>query len=263
MQTTRQRQMRQGTRPVVVENCTYVGNASNTKFANVQGASAIAIHGMACYMVPSGCVLTNQSVVDAVYGIYVLSGSGTYASFVGGSRPQLAQQAMAQNMLPIGPTGVGSVNFTNNGFSAKTDVASAVGLAGNAMRFTLSGSGNAAYYSLPAKLVQYLQGKTVTLVAWGYQSVAGGGEYFRVAAWDSVGSPAFGNQTADGPGVIVVSSGGNSNLQCAYVSFTVGASATSLAIGFAAGGGSAGATVSIESMRLLLGYQLPDSAGLV
>jgi len=169
-------------------------------------------------------------------------------------------QTQNQNVLAIGPSGLGSTNFTNVSFTSIANAASAIGLTGQAVQFTLSGVAQAAYYSIASKLVTFLRGKTVTLIAMGYASVGGSGEIQRLKAWDSV-SPTASNATTTSSGGIVVSSSGNTNLQLDYVTFTVGASATSLAVGFGAGGGASSQTVNIETMKLVLGTIVPDSVG--
>ena len=154
------------------------------------------------------------------------------------------------NLLALDPNGLGAANFTNNGFTSKADVASVLGLPGNALRVTLAGAGNALYYSLAAKLVKFLQGKTITLVGVGYGS-ASGSDSIQAAFWEDIGTPSYAN--ADNGTSVSVGLVSSSDLTIICHYYTIGASATTLDIGITAGGSSAGATYSIESMKLMLG----------
>lgn len=251
----------QGTRPVDISNCYVAFHANNTSFVNSTGNDSLSVRSVAFTACPTGCKLTNLTTLDALYGIVELSGD--FSSFLTGiiTTPS---DVSNQNIMPIGPTGLGQANFTNNGFTAKADVASGIGLAASAVQFTLSNAGNAVYYTMPAKLVTFLQGKAITLVATGYTS-GGGAELFKAAVWDSVATPAFSNYTASAttPNAIDVSVAAGTVVQTTSVNYTVTAASTSLKIGFWCGGNANAQTVAIESMRLVLGTQDPLISGLV
>jgi hypothetical protein len=91
----------------------------------------------------------------------------------------------------------------------------------------------------------------------GYGS-AGGTELLRLAIWDSIASPTDLNASASSTGI----SSGTANLQTSFVTYTVGVAATSLKIGFWAGGNATGESVYVESGQLLLGISTPTSSGL-
>lgn len=260
---------------VNVSNCWYSGNASNQFFLHMSGAASGTVTNLNAAQVPAGCKLTNQVGLSELYAVRKLSGAGasTFTSGIDSYRDNLvisesemttnvinSPQTQNQNMLPIGPSGLGASNFTNAGFTSLTDVASAIGLPTNALRLTLSVNSQAAYYTMPTKLLNFLKGKKVTLVAMGYASTyVGTGETLSLAAWDSVGSPSAANSTA---AALCVSISTSDALQIGYVTFTIGAGATSLNLGFFAGGDAATQTVSIESMRLVMGEIKPETAGL-
>lgn len=236
-----------------------------TQFINSSGASRFSVRG-AFWTAAAPIVLTNtpSNVVEA-YDIFTPGNAGFLAG-VRAIRSSVefqgdvinSPQTLNQNLLPIGPTGIGQANLTNNGFTSKADIGSAIGLAANAVRFTLSGSGNAAFYAIPSKLLAFLAGRVVTLIATGYGS--SGLESFYPAYWSSVGSPAYANTTgANSATAIQVAS---TALQTTYYSFTVPLAPSSLNVGFVAGGSAATSTVTIESWRLVLGNVKADSAGL-
>lgn len=207
--------------------------------------------------------LTNVTLVDGT--LTNVTGTLTNATLDGGTLTNVTLADVVNdpatqniNVLPLGPTGIGYANFTNNGFTSITNHASNIGLTANAVRFTMSGFGSAAYYTFNSAIVALLRGKTITLVASGEAS-AGGGDYFKAAIWDSITTPSYVNPTA--AALVWISIPGGTNIQNTYVSITVGASATSLKVGFICGGSANGQTVDIESMKVVLGSITPDFTG--
>jgi polygalacturonase len=253
----------QGTRPVLIYNSYCACVASNALFISVGGSSQIGVNGLSLAATPVGMKLTNATSVTQLAAVYSLSGAST-AAFLDSGIITTQSDASNQNIMPIGPIGLGQANFTSNGLTSKTDVASGIGLTASAVQFTLSNSGNAVYYTMPAKLVTFLKGKAITLVATGYTS-GGGAELFKAAIWDSVATPAFNNYTASAttPNAIVVSTAVGTVLQTTSVNYTVTAASTSIKIGFWCGGAANAQTVAIESMRLVLGTQDPLISGLL
>lgn len=254
----------------VFDNCfVHLGN-NTVQAVSIEAGSSASFVNNTFIVIPAGVVLTtNKLGLVEQYGNNPLNGAGQ-AGFQTGARARRSSvefladvvyspQALNINMLPRGPVGFGAANFVNNGFTLIADVASAVGLVENAVRFTLVGGNNAASYSLPSKLVTFLQGKTVTFVATGYGDIVGS-EELRALVWDSVAVPSNVNATASAvsPATIAVL---NVALQTTYVTLTVGVAATSLAVGFGAGGSAAGRVVTIESLRLVLGEIKPSAAG--
>jgi hypothetical protein len=254
----------------------YAGDVSNLYFIRFNGASYGSVTNLNCAVVPAACKLTNLTLLTELYNIQAFSGTGaaTFTTGIYALRSELkisssemtsgiinSPQTQNQNMLPIGPSGLGASNFTNVSFTSITDVASGIGLSTNAVQFTLSGSiTQAAYYTMPTKLLNFLKGKTVTLVAMGYASTyVGTGEILKIAVWDSVGSPTAANSTVSADCVLISTS---AELQVGYITLTVGAAATSLKLGFFAGGDAATETVSIETMKLVMGEIKPQTSGL-
>ncbi len=259
----------QGSRPWSFDGI-YADLASTTgHFINNSGNTFVSVVNSAFVTIPSACYLVSTpTFVVEQNNNYALSGAGLSAFFtdIPALRSNIefttsvvnSPQSLNQNVLPIGPVGLGQANFTNNGYTSLADVASGIGLAENAVRFTCAGVGGAAYYTMPARLVTYLQGKTITVAGTAYTS-GGAGEAFTAAVWDSVTTPAFDNATASGSVSVSIA---DAALQTTYVTYTVGGGATSLKLGFFSGGSGSGQTVSLESMRTILGKTKPNTAGL-
>ena len=259
---------------VTVSNCWYSGNASNRYFLFLDGAASGTVTNLNAASVPSGCKLTNAVGLSELYAVRGLSGAGaaTFTTGIDAYRNNLvisesemttnvinSPQAQNQNVLPIGPTGLGASNFTNNGFTSITDIASAIGLAGNAVQFLCSSSNQIAYYQIPAKLVTFLRSKKITATVFAYASIADTAplDTFFMRIWDSV-SPSTSNQSVS----VNVLSADNTNLNAAYVTHTVSQSATSLYVGFRVGGDATAAAIAVESLKLVLGEIKATSPGL-
>lgn len=251
----------QGTRPVSVENCYVACHANNTVFLQASGNAGGSVENTVFTNGNASLKLTNLSTLYELSGNTLLAGS--WDSFLLNLAVYDPTKA-SPNILPIGPVGLGAANFTNNGFTSLTDVASAIGLSENAVQFTLSNSGNAAYYTMATKLLDFLKGQPITVVATGYSSGASGNEFFRATVWDSVATPAFGNITAQAASAasILVNSTTGTVLQTTYVNYTVDDASTSLKIGFSCGGNASGQTIKVESMRVYMGTLDPIVAGL-
>jgi hypothetical protein len=251
----------QGSNPIVIKNCYVACHANNTVFFNAQGNSQGSVKDCVFTNGNASLQITNLTYLNELSGNVLLS--GTWTSFLTNIAVYDPPKAN-QNLLPIGPTGLGYTNFTNNGFTSLANVASGIGLADNAVQFTLSNVGNAAYYTMPSKLLTFLQGREITVVATGYSSGAAGNEFFRATVWDSVATPSYGNYTANAstPNSILVNSTTGAALQNTYVNYKVDDAATSLKIGFWCGGNASTQTVNIESMRIYLGVLNPTTAGL-
>lgn len=250
----------QGTYPLTIQNCYVSFHANNTVFYNATGSAAGSVKNCNFTNGNASLKLTNLDSLYESSGNILLSGTWTIFN---ANISIYNLTALSQNILPIGPTGIGQANFTNNGFTSLADVASGIGLTASAVQFTLSNGGNAAYYTMPAKLVSFLQGRQITLVATGYAS-GGGTELFKAAIWDSVTTPSYSNYTASATtaNAIAVSTAAGTILQTTYVNYVVGSSATSLKVGFWCGGNANTQTVDIEAMRIFIGALDPLTAGL-
>jgi len=256
----------QNVNPVEITNCFALLNGLTTSFITADAISGYGVKycffsaGAPGLVLAAGTYANVISTLESVTGNFVAGFlTGFYATqtdtiLSASVIPTASTQNI--NILPIGPTGLLAASFTNVGFTSITDVASTIGV-GNSVRFLLVGGNQAAYYTMPAKLVTFLQGKTITLTALAYGS-GGASETLRIAIWDSVASPTATNATAQASGL----SSGSANLQVSYKTYTVGAAATSLKIGFWAGGNAPGDSVYVESAQLLLGTSTPTSSGL-
>jgi hypothetical protein len=256
----------QNTNPVEITNCFALLNGLTTSFITAGSISGYGVRYCFFSAGSAGLVLAAGTYANVITTLEANTGNAVAGFFDGFLATQtdtilsasVIPTASTQNInvLPIGPTGLTASNFTNVGFTSITNVTSTIGV-GDSVRFVFTAVGSAAYYTMPAKLVTFLQGKKITFSALGYGS-AGGTELLRLAIWDSVASPTYLNATTSSAGI----SSGTANLQTSYLTYTVGVAATSLKIGFWAGGNANGESVYIESGQLLLGTATPTSTGL-
>lgn len=263
-----------GTRPVLVTGNFVACRSVNLRFVNLSGVAVATITNNAFALVPATMQLTNGTELYEVYGNIALSGPATiFLTGISAARDNVllrgtseaestfvnAPQTQNQNILPIGPTGLGASNFTNSGFTSITNIASAIGLSGNAVQFLCSAVDQIAYYQIPAKLVTFLRGKQVTATVFAYASIPDAAplDAFSMRIWDSV-VPSTSNQSAS----VNVLSSDDANLATAYVTHTVSAGATSLYIGFRIGGDANTSAIAVESLKLVLGEIKAMSPGL-
>jgi hypothetical protein len=237
----------QGTRPVRVSDCHVFCVPSNLVFLSLNGATEGAITNIGLAQSPVGMRISNVPELQELHGIQVLSGSAT--SIISTNRTAF-DYSSNQNLLPIGPTNLGAINFTNVGFNLINNVTSGIGLPVNSLELTLGPSTNVAYYTIPAKLVTFLSAKTVTLTMWGHASSGAGSDNLNVNVWVDV-IPTYANPTVGASSLIAVDT--NTNLQVSTVAFVVPFGATSIHVGFRAGGGASTQTVIVESMKLEMG----------
>lgn len=264
----------QATRPVWVSGNFVACASANQYFVNLSGAAVATITNNSFTLVPSGMKITTGTEMYELYGNIQYSGPGTsLLTNIHAARDNVilrgdseaeatfvnAPQTQNQNILPIGPTGLGASNFTNSGFTSITDISSAIGLSDNAVQFVCSSSDQIAYYQIPAKLVTFLQGKTITASVFAYSSILDTAplDIFVMRIWDSV-VPSTSNQSAS----VNVVTLNDADLNSAYLTHTVSASATSLYIGFRVGGDANGAAAAVESLKVMLGEIKATSPGL-
>lgn len=264
----------QSSRPNWIVGNLIACTSANQRFVNVNGPTLSTITNNGFANVPVGMVLINTSEVYEAYANLQYSGLGTsLLTNIRAARDNVilrgdseaeatfvnSPQTQNQNILPIGPTGLGASNFTNSGFTSITDIASAIGLAGNAVQFLCSSLDQIAYYQIPAKLVTFLQGKQITAVVFAYASIPDTAplDQFAMRIWDSV-VPSTSNHSA----TVTVTSTDDTNLATAYVTHTVSNSATSLYVGFRVGGDANAAAMAVESLKLVLGEIKATSPGL-
>jgi len=156
-------------------------------------------------------------------------------------------QSQNQNMLPIGPSALGVVNFDSGGYTAVADTPSALGL-GDAIQIRVSAGGDYLSFDLTPTLAAFLSEKTVTLVVSG---VGNGGTAVlaKPTLWEN-SVPSFANKTFTSSTGINAS---DTNLQVAYLTATLSTGLTSFSVGVTSGGISGLPIVKLETMALLLG----------
>lgn len=262
----------QGSYPVVFENCHgYLVNVT-TRFIGVSGAYGYSVLNSSFAQVPSGVNLSNGNP-DSLENVSVLSGAGS-SGFLTGltstttntviSNSQLLDtviptpSAQQINIMPIGPSGLTASNFTvaDNGTTTATltDVASSLGLSGNALKLTMTNGGNWFYYQVPAKLTTWLRDRKITLTATGYgDGTATVSDGLLLKIWEDV-TPDASNQSASSSDFINVS---DATLQTTSLTYTIGSSTSNLYIGCYVGGSNSGDAVIVDLMSLLLGEQQP------
>jgi len=257
----------QASRPNLIVGNYVACTAINARFVSVSGPSLATITNNSFSGVPAGMVLVNGTEMYELYGNIQYSGPGTsLLTNIRAARDNVilrgtseaeatfvnAPQTQNQNILPIGPTGLGASNFTNDGFTSITDISSAIGLSGDAVQFEFPNNATGlAYYQIPAKLVTFLRGKQVTAIALSYASIPGtppATEQLSLRIWDSV-TPGPSNQSVSAN----LSANTDTELIAAYATHTVSANATSLYVGFRVGGNASGDAVAVESLKLVLG----------
>lgn len=263
----------QSTRPFVFSNNQAFMHANNIRAVTVNSASQVSIFDNAWVSIPAGCVLSNRTTLIEYYGNQAISGAGatTFLDGMVAARNSMqisssemtsnvinSPQSQNQNVLPIGPSGLNSTNFTAVTYTGLTDVASQIGLAGNAVQFTIAGSAGCLTYEMPAKLRDFLEGRTVTIVVAGWGDATGGQTSVQAAAWENV-VPNGTNQSIAG-GIIDSS---KETLTISYATFTIGSGLTSLHFGVRSGGIAGTPDVKIESMAVVLGEVKPDALTLV
>lgn len=234
----------QGSRPWTLSHAFVNLDGSPGVFANVSGASVLSIDNTVFIYVPSAGKL--KSGTGALYigdGVGVLSGD--QSEFWNQSLPT-ASVFPNGNPLPFGEYGVEPAYLTNNGFLSVANGESYIDPVNQTARLTLSANANAAYYTIPAKVLPILRGKKVRVNVIGSFVSAAGGDVLSIGVWDSVTTPSYSNSTS----ALDLTPTWITDMASATADVTVGASATSLAIGIRVGGGAVGAVFVLESISM-------------
>jgi hypothetical protein len=269
----------QGCNPVEIANshAFFNDDATVNYFVFATGAVTYGIRNVFFARIAANTRLSNINPVIAFEGTLALSDLSAGA-FLGGFRSTknnmnignstllntvLSSPSMQNiNVLPIGPSGLGVANLSDdyNGAvdPAPTDVSSGLGLATDAIEYTLGDNNQWVWYSFNAKMVNFLKGKTITVVINGYGVDALVGDAVFASVWDSV-TPTEANRAAFSTNFIDVT---NTGLQTAYVTYTVGAAATSLDVGWLNGGNNPNKLMIIETMAVYLGQYVPTLGNL-
>ena len=260
----------QGTQPIVLRDMHIAFHSANTYVVDGPYAAATEVHSLTLSAVPAGTRLVAASTVTAAREITTLSGASTIMSGITETLSDISladvemttniinsPQTSNQNLLHIGPTGLGQANFTSSGFTAKSDVSSGIGVAGSAVSFTMSNSANFSYITVPSKLVTFLRGKTVTFAIAGYGGTATVADALKAVVWNNI-SAAYATGNASTTTIDVSST----ELQICYVTVTVDVAATALYLGLTVGGSNSTKTVLIEAAALYLGTIKPQGIGL-
>jgi len=266
----------QGTKNVGVLNCFANMEKTTKSFINIGEACSWGISNSTFAVIPAGVVLgtgLNANPKLFFHGNSTLSGAGA-ATFFDGFTSSISRAKISNseiltgvinspetqnaNILPIGPTSLGSANFTVVGnYAALADVASELGFGATAaLRYTMDNSFSWAYYKLPTKLTSFLRGKTVTLCIVGYGETADVNYHLVGKIWEDV-VPDIANSSFSFSCFNVA----NTQLQSGSGTYTIGADTTDLYVGWSTGGANPNKTVIIEAMHLLLGKQSPILPG--
>ena len=261
-----------GVYAVEIDNCFIACHVNNTYFISGTWAINASLINLAFITTPVGMLLCSSGEVIEMRRIISLSGIST-SDFIGTTKQSLIDANIRDseaeitvinspaneniNVLPIGPWSLGQANFTSAGFNAKIDQASVLNSTYNAIRFQVLSTNNYAYYSFPAKLVTFLQDRTITLAGIGYGDATAAQDGCSLRVWDSV-TPDATNHAASSGTFIDIS---KTTLQTAYVSYTVSSSCTSLHIGIRIGGANSLKYLYLEILKVVLGEIKPELPG--
>ncbi len=263
----------QGTRTVQVRGCHVRMDLTTGVFITFgSGSRGSVTSTLFTDLSNAGVVMTNTNIEEA-YDTEAVSGAhmATFAASIESRRNNIilsSSEILAgnimppenanTNMLPIGPSGLGSTNFSVSNFTGLTDVATVLGGAGQAVQVTISGSGNAIWFTIPALLRDFFEGKTVTWSLLGFGDVTATPTAGSTAVWEDV-TPTQANTTATGTGI----TSNQAQLQQGTITHTIGTSLTSLHFGFVMGGLAGSKPLVFETMSLQLGEIKPDGLSLV
>ena len=263
----------QGTRPVVVKGCHVRMDLTTVRFITFGSGSRGSVTSTVFTDLSNpGVVMTNTSLEEA-YDTEAVSGAhmATFAASIESNRNDIvisssellagninSPENQNSNMFPIGPSNLGSTNFSVSNFTGLTDVATVLGGAGQAVQVTISGSGNAIWFTIPALLRDFFEGKTVTWSLLGFGDVTASPTAGSTAVWEDV-TPTFANTTATGTGI----TSNAAELQQGTMTHTIGVSLTSLHFGFVMGGLAGSKPLVFETMSLQLGEIKSDGLSLV
>lgn len=263
----------QGTRPVHISNSHVMMQRTALRFITFGAGSRGSVLGSwFTFLNSPGVTMTNGVDLIESYDVQAVSGTeitpflASFSSNRTGMKISSSEllsgiinspESQNANMFPIGPSGLGSSNFIVSGFTGLTDVAGALG-PNQGVQVTVSGGANVIYYTIPAKLRDFLEGRVVTFSLLGYGDVTANPTAGLVAAWEDV-TPVFGNSTANSAGLTT----NQAQLQQGTVTYTVGTGLTSLHFGMLMGGISGSPPLVFEAMSLQLGEIKPDGLSLV
>lgn len=228
------------------ENNTVNGETLNVSLLNIRDASIAYVNKNFLFRVSDPVVL-DSAIADGYSGIKELeNNTGNVWS---GFFPEMTPKLKGNSILPIQKQALPLSKFTLSGYTG-TSVASVLNPDVNVVSLKLSGGANVAFYELPAKLVEILQGKSITLSALAYSNGVDAQTTTLLQIWvDS--TPGFSN--SDGLTSLITDPTVTS-LQSGYLVFDIPVSATSIAVGFRSGGTSnASAATIVESLNMLIG----------
>ena len=264
----------QGTRPVHVSNCNVNMQRTALRFITFGSGSRGSVVGTAfTFLNTVGVTMTNGVDLIESYDVQAVSGTEItpFLDSFSSNRTNMkisesemlagninSPESQNINMFPIGPADLGAANFSVVGFTGKTDVATTLGGAGQAIQVTVSGGGDAIWFTIPAKLRDFLEGKTVTWSLLGFGDVTANPTAGNTAVWESV-TPTFSNPTASGTGLTT----NQAQLQQGTLTHTIGTSLTSLHFGFKIGGITGAPPLVFEAMSLQLGEIKSEGLSLV
>lgn len=242
-----------------------------TRFVNATGASRWGVDRASFRNVPTGARLGRTDAGNAglpllgAKGLVAMTGAGA-AGFMTDMRERIDNAELTGDVVPapgmaavpafvVSPVSAAVMTAATSGAvpPAPADVTSLVGL-GSSLRITTSDSVTIAAVALPAKMVQALRGKEVTLAIGAHWLSSGAAERIAPAVWEDVSAGPSTAPTYTATGI----SRATTAYGVVYVTFTVGASASSLSIGTRTGGSASGAQYQLERLALFRGKSVPD-----
>jgi len=268
----------QGVRMLEVDNCFCLPAPGTLSFVAGFGDSFGTYRNIGFIQVPTNMVFTTAAEVEQLSNVLVLSGTPT--AFLTNTSQRVTKSNIRTsvlentvisspsmqniNVLPIGPSGLDVANLSDNYIGTvdpnPTNAASGLGLLTTAVEYTLGDDSQWIWYSFSSKMVNFLRGKTITVVLNGYGVDALIADGIVAAVWDSVvPTQANSSATASVSNQINVA---NFNLQTGRVTYTVGAGATSLHVGWITGGDNPLKKAIIETMAVYLGEYRPTIGNL-
>jgi hypothetical protein len=234
------------------ENNTVNGSGLTRAVFYIANASYLYCNKNFFFQIPTGVVLDHASTIGYA-GVSQLNNNTVTASSESFTNSLLTSVDQTKdykriNVLPIGKNGVDRTDFTFSNYQSAT-VTSAFN-SNDVMQITITTLADYAYYEVPAKLVKLLQGKTVTFAALGYGNGISANATMSIRVWKDGDTPAYNSGTSG----VFVSNPANTDIAIGKVTVTVGASDTTLKVGFSSGGATSfNSKVTIESLALFVG----------
>lgn len=225
-------------------NCKFIGIGFTGSVFSMDRNSSLLAENNICERMDGAVTFKSGSGIVNYKDNRLVSGTASSATFF--SDLNNGSKFIDSQLLLWGRTSCPASKFTNSGFTSIADGASLVG-GDNTARFTLSAAANVAYFSLPAKVLDYVKGRRIRIRLMGSMLSASGAETINLYAWDSV-TPGFSNSTVG----TVLTATTATGVSVAEVAIDVLSGSTSLAFGLRAGGSASGAVFVLEQAAVTI-----------